>query len=289
MGGSFIRRGAAGLAVFMAAGVLALSGTAAADHGPFFATGEGAAISFDDPSHVVVEQPVNYDAYRVRVTVAPSEAQETSGDYEVVVQADEQVGACAYTAPLDAAQPFSDDPEANCADSQSTEGGELVFLERTANVPSVFCLTMVVASIPWEGDVEYSLTAQSTLEGSGPHFTAEEIAPTAPCGPEPTTLVAEPALLEVDLGKLALPLGTMIAQLTSDGAPVPGKTISFVGGTGQAICTAVTGPNGVASCYNLLGALLSGGSYGAYFAGDDGYAASTGRGTLIRALGISIF
>jgi hypothetical protein len=289
MGGRFIRRGAAGLAVFMGAGALALSGTAAADHGPFFATGEGAAISSDDPSVIVGEQPVNYDAYRVRVTVTPSAAQETSGDYEVVVQSDEQIGACAYSAPLDPAQPFSDDVAANCADSQSTEGGELVFLERTADAPSVFCLTMVVASIPWEGDVSYYLSAQSSLSESGPHFTAEEIDPTEACGPEPTTLVADPALLEVDLGKLALPLGTMIAHLTSDGVPVGGKTITFIGGTGQPICTAVTGPNGLASCYNLLGALLSGGSYGAYFAGDDGYAASTGRGTLIRALGISIF
>ncbi len=79
---------------------------------------------------------------------------------------------------------------------------------------------------------------------------------------------------------------TLSAVLTSDGEPVPGKTISFLAPNGLLIkgpvCTAQTNASGVASCGSVLpgvvASLLSG--YDASFAGDTSFAPASAHGTI---------
>ena len=89
-----------------------------------------------------------------------------------------------------------------------------------------------------------------------------------------TVMVAKPALVSVGLGSVVIAPGGVGATLTTpSGAPIAGRTISFVAGNGAALCTATTGADGKASCGKLtisLFAFLSG-SFKATFAGDSVY------------------
>jgi DNA-binding beta-propeller fold protein YncE len=88
----------------------------------------------------------------------------------------------------------------------------------------------------------------------------------------PTKLTATPAVL----AGLNLYLFNLTATLTGPSGPISGQTISFSAGS-TAVCSAVTGANGTASCSGLAQALsiLGAGGYTATFAGSDGYLGST--------------
>ena len=92
----------------------------------------------------------------------------------------------------------------------------------------------------------------------------------------PTRLIAAPQLVLVPPPHRAS-LSTVSATLTSGGQPVSGRTIAFSAGS-TALCTAVTGATGTASCtVGLAGELhvLLTGGYTASFAGDGDYLPST--------------
>jgi hypothetical protein len=104
-----------------------------------------------------------------------------------------------------------------------------------------------------------------------------------------TRLVAHPAIVEVAPG-LRLRLAPSATLRTESNAPVAGKQIVFRLRNGNRICTAITGPNGLASCSGLaplLGTVLSLG-YFAQFEGDEDYGPARDDGRLIRVGGLEI-
>ena len=88
-----------------------------------------------------------------------------------------------------------------------------------------------------------------------------------------TVMVAKPALVTSDC-KRRHRTGRCRRHLDDPvGAPIAGRTISFVAGNGTALCTATTGSDGKARAAGLtipLPAFLSG-SFTATFAGDSVY------------------
>jgi hypothetical protein len=289
MGAKLITRAAVGLSVAIGAGVLALGGTAGADHEPFFDSGD-ADINQSDAASSIDGFDFNYDAYRLRVTVGALEDWDEA-DYGILLTGDDGLaGFCSYPEPLDIDDPLQGGEIPPCVPSIETEGGSYAELEAEADAPSTFCVTVVVAAQPdEESSIDYTLTA-SALDDEGPSITAESIGLDVPCSPEATTMVADPALLDVQLTGIQAPLGAPVGRLTdSDGDPVAGKLVTFTGVNGQPICSAVTDAGGVAACHNLIPVVLGGLAYNATFAGDEYHAASTARGTAVRVLTLSLF
>lgn len=94
-----------------------------------------------------------------------------------------------------------------------------------------------------------------------------------------TSLAAEPAVAKVATLEPTL---TLAATLTSNGAPLAGRTVVFSSGP-TPVCEAVTGADGRASCgaaTELLPVILSTG-YSAAFAGDVVYEASSASAGLV--------
>lgn len=124
---------------------------------------------------------------------------------------------------------------------------------------------------------------QADFDGDGPGDA---------CDPIATSLAAQPAVARaVSDGQTAEIFLTVSARLRAEnGVPLPGKTVTFAAGE-TTICTAVTTANGTASCGGVLGAVeaaRNGLKYSASFAGASPFVASTGTGTVVRALGMDI-
>ena len=104
----------------------------------------------------------------------------------------------------------------------------------------------------------------------------------------PTTLVADAAVATVRPPTVGVPLKTM-ARLTSNGAPVAGRTITFRTKAGGTICSARTAANGVASCAPVTSALQAvPNGYVATFAGDTIYTPSSSSGVVVRVLSVTL-
>ena len=92
------------------------------------------------------------------------------------------------------------------------------------------------------------------------------------------TFVTAPAATSLSLARLKATKGAPTATLTTGGAGVAGKTITFAmtnrKGATVATCSAVTGATGVAACATRWN-LPDHGTLVASFAGDGGYLAST--------------
>lgn len=105
-----------------------------------------------------------------------------------------------------------------------------------------------------------------------------------------TTLVAGPAIANVDTLTITLTMNAMLTE-TESGAPVAGKKVDFfVGSSTREICTGVTNVNGQASCGGILGAVnatLNLG-YRALFVGDGFFATSSDRGPIVRVAGTDV-
>ncbi|MDQ1446881.1 MAG: hypothetical protein QOI20_3345 [Acidimicrobiaceae bacterium] len=97
-----------------------------------------------------------------------------------------------------------------------------------------------------------------------------------------TRLTATPAIAQVSGVKLYL-FGLTATLTTASNSPLAGRSVSFRAGS-TPLCTAKTGPNGVARCNaltKLLNVTLAQG-YTASFAGDGSYAASSATAGLIE-------
>jgi uncharacterized repeat protein (TIGR01451 family) len=105
----------------------------------------------------------------------------------------------------------------------------------------------------------------------------------------PTELETHELLVEVKVGRVRLIQGP-VADLTSNGQPVPGKTITFRTKTGKLLCNAQTNAEGTARCAPTLLWLtqaIRAGSfrYTASFAGDLNYEPATADGEIVNVLG----
>ncbi|KJK43294.1 hypothetical protein UK23_33835 [Lentzea aerocolonigenes] len=89
----------------------------------------------------------------------------------------------------------------------------------------------------------------------------------SPAAPHPAAIAVAPA-------RLGSP--SLSATLTDAGQPVVGRKLSFSAGD-RALCSAVTGPNGVAACGGAAEGTAALPGYSAVFAGDAVWAASTGK------------
>jgi hypothetical protein len=106
-------------------------------------------------------------------------------------------------------------------------------------------------------------------------------------GPAPTTLVTQPAILELfpALSLLAGPTAT----LSGPSGTLAGQTVTFTTPGGAVLCSAPTNANGLATCGSgqALASLLNLG-YVAHFGGTGSYAPTVAKGSLIVVLGITV-
>jgi hypothetical protein len=103
-------------------------------------------------------------------------------------------------------------------------------------------------------------------------------------GPSATTLVTQPAVLEL-LPSVSLLAGPT-ATLSSGNVPLAGQTITFTTPSGSPLCTATTNAVGTATCGagSALATLLAFG-YQASFAGGGSYSPTSAKGSLVVLLG----
>ena len=123
-----------------------------------------------------------------------------------------------------------------------------------------------------------------SINGGGAPFYVPAVQFNAPA---PTTLVTQPAVLEV-IPKLTLLAGPT-ATLSGPSGTVANQTITFRSPSGVLLCTAVTNAAGVATCgpNQALQSLLGLG-YNASFAGTGSLAPTSAKGSLIVLLGAVI-
>jgi hypothetical protein len=142
---------------------------------------------------------------------------------------------------------------------------------------------VVVANPTSAAPVSYTLQMDPSPEVP---LEVTEIPLGQPCAAQ-TQITAEPAILNVQVARLTVRLGTLVAHLTSGGRAISGKTVMFTTLSGGPLCSAPTDASGTARCSNPLGVVQSLG-YRASFAGDGSYLASSARGDLIRLLTLSV-
>ncbi|HWH28323.1 MAG TPA: hypothetical protein VNU26_05065, partial [Mycobacteriales bacterium] len=105
----------------------------------------------------------------------------------------------------------------------------------------------------------------------------------------PTSLAAEPLLLELDYSSLVVTVGRVSARLTYGpvAKPAAGRTVVFTAAS-ERLCTATTGSDGTATCTfgltSTLRAALSLG-YSVTFVGDHNLLPSTAKGSAAAILG----
>jgi hypothetical protein len=159
--------------------------------------------------------------------------------------------------------------------SGSSEHAKGVIFSYTMHVPATGVVGSTVATQTWADDPQTDNFAGDDVYT----FTrAETAAQTA------TALEADPALIRLLPPRVTL--GWVSARLTTDtdpAEPVAGATVAFTSG-GTALCTAVTGSDGRASCaLNLAKALkvIANGGFTATFDGSADYLSSSDEGDLI--------
>jgi YVTN family beta-propeller protein len=133
-------------------------------------------------------------------------------------------------------------------------GGDQASLTTTALPGGSYTITA-----SYSGDSDFTASTSSPL-----HLTVQ---------PAPTTLRVDTSLL-----------GPFQATLTrSDtGAPIAGQKVVFTTDTGQRICAATTGSNGVAACNGgILSTAIMAIGYHATYAGGPDYRSATGYGGIV--------
>lgn len=170
--------------------------------------------------------------------------------------------------------------------SVSPEGNGLVYF--TDNAEPVYSCYGVTPQLV-NGSYQATCTISVFVAGSrditamyyDPNYTASSASVTQVIDPAPTHLSAAPV---VSTSPSSMSPFTLEATLTraDNGRAVLGGTVTFSAG-GTTICSALTDPDGVASCggLNQAAAVLLAGGYTATFRGSADYVASSASGSLI--------
>jgi hypothetical protein len=170
-------------------------------------------------------------------------------------------------------------------DAEDIENDPLTYAVETlpGSGGSVSCSTSGACaySPPTDFNGSDSFTFRVT-DNSGAASTAEVTILVVPDSLVATTMDAHSVLLNLPVFKAHL-------TRTDTGAPVVGRTVSFVAG-GRVQCTAVTDSGGLAQCGGLISSLVAivGLGYDAVFVGDFDYLPSSDHGPIIANLQIRI-
>lgn len=230
---------------------------------------------------------MSFDVYRYRISMTGLQGESYPyGYYGVGVRSSASIQLCTFPGPLTTTNPLSGRCTTSSPDFSGTSFwthqafGDPAFegYAATGPVPGSDCISIVIAAPTTTTPVTYTLGIDPSIDLG---YVVSPIGGGDTCPPQATSLVADPAILEIGgPSGLGLPLGKLTAHLTAGAQAVPGRQIQFTTPTGTLLCAATTDATGTASCSNLLGSLLALG-YRASFTGDGSFAPSSAQGSLI--------
>jgi hypothetical protein len=220
--------------------------------------------------------------YSVKVTVRDDDTKSGASQAGIVVAnvapsvAPVQVGPAVWGAPV-RLRPAWTDPGLVDTHRVTVDWGDGT-VEQVDPATSPADLSHAYGSV---GTFHAQVTVTDDDGGVGTRTVDIEVAPA------PTELVASPALLKLSgLLRLTVSPGVFEVRLTHrvTGAPLPGRTVTMrATRSGTAICTAITGADGVARCISFAGLLaaIAGGGYEAAYPGASDTLPSADHGPLI--------